>query len=227
MSRRVLGTCAGIAMFGAATELAGAAVVMHDNSEQTFKWTRGLFSGEPVYDGTFLDITKPASEQSGERRPGTIGRWYYPNQSSSYWALSFLWGESGAEIARTTDWVWIDWQDLILKVKPARDYAPGEFVTSSDNWIYQTDYYWHLPFDEKYETGSPGIGEPAYLGVRVKMADNQWHYGWIYFTDYQWPLAWAYETEPNTPIQVPIPAPSAGMLMLVGISRFIQRRSRR
>ncbi|MCC6427198.1 MAG: hypothetical protein IT435_10305 [Phycisphaerales bacterium] len=93
-------------------------------------------------------------------------------------------GESGAEVARTADWVWIYWQEWIFEVKPTRDYAPGEFVAPPDNWLYETTYYWHLPFQSDFDTGASGIGDPAYLGVRFKMSDNQWHYGWIYFTDY-------------------------------------------
>lgn len=77
------------------------------------------------------------------------------------------------------------------------------------------------------EEGTPAVGNPAYLGVRVKMADNQWHYGWIYFTEYAWPTMWAYETEPNVPIQVPVPGPAvcAGLIVCgLGLSSRRHRR---
>ncbi|MCC6426834.1 MAG: hypothetical protein IT435_08430 [Phycisphaerales bacterium] len=220
MDGRVLGTSVGISALAAAIEFAGAAVVVYDNSDQTFFWKLSIrdIDGTP-YPGTFLDITKSASEQTGEQRPGTIGKWYRPNQTSSSPATRSIIGEDGVRTAKTTDWVWIPWKDKTFHVQPTRDYMPGELVESSDNWALESTYFWHLPFSMGFEGGSSGIGDPAYLGVRVRMADNQWHYGWIYFTEYQWPLAWAYETEPNMPIQIPVPAPSAGIyLMIAGLS---------
>jgi hypothetical protein len=211
----------GVALFATA---ARAEVVVFDNSDQTFFWKLGTIDIDgTLYPGTFLDITKSAAEQAGERRPGTIGKWYRPNDSSGSPAFRQLIGEEGVRIAETTDVVRITWNDQFLFVKPTRDYAPGELVSESDSWKLGSTYFWHLPFSTSFEGGTSGIGDPAYVGVRVMM-NNQWHYGWIYFTEYQWPLAWAYEAEPNTPIQIPVPAPAgAAMCLATGMMMSFRR----
>lgn len=222
----IFGVIAGAGLLGFAVQAADAVVVIHDNADQTFFWKLSIrdVDGTP-YPGTFLDITKAASEQTGEQRPGTIGKWFRPNQSSSSPGLRMFIGESGLQTAQTTDSVLIPWKEHWFNVHPTRDYAPGESVAASDKWSVDSIYFWHLPWSMSFEVGSPGIGDPAYLGVRVKMADNQWHYGWIYFTEYQWPLAWAYETEPNVPIQIPVPGPSVGIcFVLSSLSLRFRRR---
>jgi hypothetical protein len=228
MNKCVIGLSASTLL--AMTPAVSAVVVVHENFDQSFQWVRGVdldgdYFGE--LPGTFLDITKPAAEQTpDERRPGTIGKWYLPNISSSYAAKTGLFGESGVEIAKTTDPTLIMWQDQMYSVRMARDYAQGELVGGADNWNADAHYYWHRAFQEDFVTGTPGIGDPAYIGVRVKLADNQWHYGWIYLSEYQWPLAWAFETEPNVPIQIPVPAPAASMLMLVATATTARRSNR-
>ncbi len=191
-------------------------VVTYDNSAGTFFWQLSIrdVDGTP-YPGTFLDITQPPT-QSGEQRPGSLGKWYSPNQASDEPALRYLEGQTGLQTARTTDLVVLDWNNTHGATRPTRNYEPGERVTESDNWNTASIYFVHLPFSYSLEEGTPLIGDPSYLGVRVKMADNQWHYGWIYFTDYAWPTMWAYETEANVPIQIPVPGPGAGVFALVG-----------
>jgi hypothetical protein len=216
----------GVAVFAGA---ARAEVVVFDNTAGTFDWRLGTIDIDGTfYPGTFLDITKSAAEQTGERRAGTIGQWYRPNNASDSAPRRQLIGEDGVRTAKTTDTVRITWNDQFLFVKPTRDYTPGESVASSDNWDLASTYFWHLPFSISLKVGTPGIGDPAYLGVRVKMSDDQWRYGWIYFTDYTTPLMWAYETEPNTPIQIPIPAPSVvGFIVLAGVRGIVMRSRRR
>ncbi len=220
-----LRTATGMVLVAAAGTLAGGSVVVYDNSDGTFFWKLSIrdVDGTP-YPGTFLDITQPAT-QSGEQRPGTMGKWYKPNGASDEPAVRDLIGEAGVETAKTTKEVTIDWNGFhFVGQHPTRDYAPGESVTASDNWNKASRYFYHLPFSYSLEEGTPAIGDPAYLGVRVKMADNQWHYGWIYFTEYQWPSKWAYETDANVPIQVPVPGPSVALFAsVVGLSLSSRR----
>jgi hypothetical protein len=223
MMSRVIGASLGIAL---SLQSASAAVVVYDNSDGTFGWQIGLrdLSGIQRY-GTYLDITQPPT-QSGEKRPGTITKWYRANSSSSEPAYRYVDGEGGVETAETTNIVKIIWNDEILNVYPARDYQAGEAVQSTDRWGDQSTYYWHLPFSSDLTTGTPGISTDAYLGVRVKMADNQWHYGWIRFIDYRTPIAWAYETEPNVPIQIPVPSPGIASISLVLSGIVLRMRNR-
>ncbi len=200
-------------------------VVTYDNSAGTFFWQLSIrdVDGTP-YPGTFLDITQPPT-QSGEQRPGSLGKWYRPNQASDEPALRQLICESGVQVAKTTDYKFISWEDQVFVVKPIRDYTAGETVATSDNWVVGETYFYHLPFSYSLEEGTSAIGDPAYLGVRVKMADNQWHYGWIYFTQYAWPTMWAYETEANVPIQIPVPGPGVGAVaVVVGLGLTCRRR---
>ncbi|MCC6425207.1 MAG: hypothetical protein IT435_00165 [Phycisphaerales bacterium] len=229
MAKRVLGTsvgmaaAVGLAMLAAASQPSWGAVTVYDNSDGTFFWKLSIrdVDGTP-YPGTFLDITQPPT-QSGARRPGTLGKWYYPNQSSDEPAIRNLIGETGVQTARTTDLVTFPWDDIHIQTRPIRDYDPGERVEASANWHVGAPYFFHLPFSYSFEEGTPGIKDPTYVGIRVKLADNQWHYGWIYFTEYQWPMMWAYETEPNVPIQVPIPEPTGASLIVCGLSLSFRR----
>ncbi|MCK6477295.1 MAG: hypothetical protein L6Q35_10735 [Phycisphaerales bacterium] len=204
-------------------------VVVFDNSDNQFFWEIGIKPiGAAEIPGTFLDITQPPS-QSGERRPGTLGKWYRPNESSDSAAVRYLIGELDVQTARTTDLVKIKWSDDFppYHVWATRDYLPGEHVGEDARWDTESPYFFHEPFSSSLDEGASAVGDPAYLGVRVKMADNQWHYGWIYFTEYKWPAMWAYETEPNTPIQVPVPGPSIGMSAMVGVFGLCSRRNRK
>jgi hypothetical protein len=213
MMSRVIGVSLAAAL---SLQSATAAVVVYDNSDGTFGWQIGLrdLSGIQRY-GTYLDITQPPT-QSGEKRAGTITKWYYANSSSSEPALRYLDGEGNAQTAGTTN-----------DANATRDYNAGELVGSSDNWSGGNVYYWHLPFSSDLTTGTPVITENAHLGVRVRLADNQWHYGWIHFIDYRTPIAWAYETEPNVPIQIPVPSPSAATMLLALSTTAIATRSHR
>jgi hypothetical protein len=131
----MFGVIAGAGLLGLTVQAADAVVVIHDNSDQTFFWKLSIrdVDGTP-YPGTFLDITKAASEQTGEQRQGTIGKWYFPNNASDEAARRQLIGESGFQTAKTTDSVVIPWKDQWFNVRPTRDYAPGESVSASDNW---------------------------------------------------------------------------------------------
>lgn len=213
-----MGMAAGIALLSGMCAAAAGSVVVYDNSDGTFGWEIGVHDLDgSLYPGTFLDITQPPT-QSGDQRPGAFGKWYYPNFASDEPAIRRLIGESGAEAAKTTDVVSLYWNDHYVHVRPTRDYAPGETVSVSDNWSTSSTYFYHLPFSSDLSQGTPAIGDHAYLGVRVKMTDAQWHYGWILFIDFKTPVMWAYETEPNVPVQIPVPGPSAaGLVIVVGL----------
>lgn len=223
MMNRFIGAVLGAAL---CLQTASAAVVVYDNSAGTFGWQIGLRDLGGVYRyGTYLDITQPPT-QSGERRPGTITKWYYGNSSSSEPAICYLDCEGDNIVtAETSDLVKIIWREEVFNVYTTREYSVGESVQGLDNWRDQSSYYWHLPFSSDLTTGAPAISANSYLGVSVKMADNQWHYGWIHFVDYKTPIAWAYETAPNVPIQIPVPAPTSGIIAMTLCSIISMKRS--
>ena len=206
----------------AATTL--AAVIVHDNSAREFVWTIGLrFTDHSELPGNFLDITQPPS-QSGERLPGTFSYWIRPSYTSSDPGILFFQGEPGAQTARTSDWVELLWNNMMIGVKPTREYFYGEHVMQPDNWLSVSTYYYLLPHSFSLAGGTPAISVAAYLGVRTQVA-GRWHYGWILFTEYLTPAMWAYETTPDTPIEIPIPAPGSACILLAG-SLLITRRRR-
>jgi hypothetical protein len=186
-----------------------AAVVIHDNRDGTFEWTPTVYLGDsnPIY-GTFLDIRKPPS-QSGEAGAGTIHKWFSYGHTGSSPGIWQMRGENGAEITQTTDWKDLYWNGSWHSSKPLREYQVEEPVSADDQWSTWAKYYYSLPHSFGMEGGLPWIADLAYFGVRIKNANNTYTYGWVLFEDWSKPLMWAYETTPNTPIQIPIPTPGA------------------
>lgn len=138
-------------------------------------------------------------------------------------------GEPDAQVARTSDLTILDWNGghSNFAAYTLREYQPGEAVSTEARWEVNAPYFIHLPNSSDLSQGTPAISEHAYVGVRTKLA-GQWHYGWILFTEYKWPAMWAYETEPNTPIDIPVPAPhaAAGLMFLAAAGVLAPRRSR-
>jgi hypothetical protein len=202
-----------------------AAVVVHDNRDGTFKWwTSVRYDGLEVL-GTFLNITQSASEQTGERLPGSLGQWYRPNQSSSGAARRFFEGETEVEAATESKTLW--WNGKwITPYAATREYFSGEYIAHDAIWNSQSNYFFHLPFSGSLSEGTPAISELAYIGVRTKL-NGQWHYGWILFEDFMTPLMWAYETQPNTPIQIPVPVPSTAAIGVIACSWLGSSRRRK
>lgn len=205
---------------------AQASVVMHDNSSGQFTWQSGISQMEGEWPGTFLDITQPAS-QSGARKNGAFGKWWNPNIALHDPAFRYMTGEPGAEVAQLTDPKLFDWNGGTNNFigYTLREYFTAEHVQSEARWRANAIYFVHLPNSMSLSGGTPCISDLAYVGVRTKIA-GQWHYGWILFADYDTPLAWAYETEANTPIAIPVPTPSAGLVLIAAAGVLVPRRSR-
>ncbi|HLO39472.1 MAG TPA: hypothetical protein VK176_00505 [Phycisphaerales bacterium] len=110
---------------------------------------------------------------------------------------------------------------------PIREYQSSEFVSGDGKWFTWAGYYYSLPFSFGMTGGLPWIDDLTYFGVRIKNADNTYTYGWVLFEDYSKPLMWAYETTPNTPIQIPVPAPASLGVMLgcAGLATCTRHRS--
>lgn len=208
----------------ACTSQVHAAVVIHDNRDGTFQWTPTVYLGDgnPQY-GTFLDI-RQSPNQSGEKKPGTLQQWFSYGFTGSSPGIWLVRGEDGAEITQTDDWEVYHWDERWRWQMPLREYQGGESITADQKWFSYAAYYYSLPFDFGMEGGLPWIADLAYFGVRIKNANNTYNYGWVLFEDWSKPLMWAYETTPNTPIQIPVPAPSAAGLVLLGTAWTCRRR---
>ncbi|GMV26652.1 MAG: hypothetical protein AMXMBFR58_26830 [Phycisphaerae bacterium] len=202
-------------------------VVAYTNAGGQFTWDTGeYYDSLGEFPGNFLDITQPAS-QLGARKNGAFGKWWVANIALHDPAPSYMRGEPGAEVAQITDPKLFDWNGGTNNfiAYSLREYGPGERIRSDARWRENAIYFIHLPNSMSLSEGTPCISDLAYVGVRTRIA-GQWHYGWILIADHDVPLAWAYETEPNTPIDIPIPAPSAGLIFLAAAGVLAPRRSR-
>jgi hypothetical protein len=204
--------------------IADAAVVVHDNRDGTFQWvvSFSLVGGE-IIKGNFLDITKP-SDQDGNEKPTSFAQWFAPNQTSSEPGFHLISGVSSSfsNTSQTVDFVLIEWNGTTALQKPLREYSLGQSIAATDNWQGVGVYFYYLPFSDDFDSGTSAISRLAYFGVRTKI-NNKFHYGWVLLENYTTPIMWAYETVPETPIQIPVPAPSVvvvgGVLGLTMSSR--------
>ncbi|HLO39473.1 MAG TPA: hypothetical protein VK176_00510 [Phycisphaerales bacterium] len=201
-----------------------ASVVIHDNRDGTFQWTPTVYLGDgnPIY-GNFLDI-RQSPEQSGEQKAGTLQQWFSYGFTGSSPGIWLMQGEQGTEIADAESGKDVYWNGSNHWTVPMREYEWGQSVQSHDNWASYAVYYYSLPFSFGMTGGLPWIDDLTYFGVRIKNVDNTYTYGWVLFEDWSKPLMWAYETTPNTPIQIPIPAPNALGLMLAGTTLTLRRK---
>jgi hypothetical protein len=118
---------------------------------------------------------------------------------------------------------------------PPQQFRAGEVVGAGAGWLSRVDHQWSYRFG-----GGNLLGPDPILGFRTG-TNGLYRYGWIelgqrtlpipYNETYQ-PLRWAYETELNTPITVPItvipePASLISLLLclLVAISLAVMRPS--
>ncbi|MCC6426205.1 MAG: hypothetical protein IT435_05235 [Phycisphaerales bacterium] len=204
---------------------AQAAVVIHDNRDGTFKWDRTIYLGDgnPLY-GTYLDIRKPPS-QNGEAASGTLLNWFSFGYTGSSPGLYDIRGEGGPELAWNEEFITYILDGETRSTIPLNEFASGELVDSTYDWRVYGLHYVTLPFSFDMNGGAPLIAPLAYLGVRIKTGPTSYNYGWILYENWTNPLMWAYETTPNTPIQIPIPAPAtlAPMFTLLCLRR--RRRS--
>jgi hypothetical protein len=212
-------------MITLASTAANAAVIVHDNADETFQWKRSvhIFGSEDII-GTFLDITQPPT-QSGTLVSGSFGRWYYPNITGSEPGLSRIISTGSSETARTTGSIKLYWNNQDIFVTPTREYTPSELVISDANWRSASTYFYHNPFSDDFVNGAPAISSLAYVGVRIIESEG-YRYGWILLEDYTKPVMWAYETQIGVPIQIPVPGPGVASGVLFALMSAVAPRRR-
>ncbi len=208
------------------TSAAHAAVVIHDNRDGAFQWTRTLYFGDgnPQY-GTYLDI-RQSPQQSGEHTPGSFLNWFSFGFTGSSPGIFSIESRDGGEIAFNEEPKHYTWNGGPITTTPVNEFLPGEQVDQEFRWEAWGMHFFALPFSVSMDGGTPLIEPLAFLGVRIKNGPNSYNYGWILYENWTNPLMWGYETTPNTPIQIPVPAPGAAMVM-VGVPVVAARRGRR
>jgi len=182
----------------AAAALAGgthayAEVVRFENSGE-FEWRPQECDGH-----VWLDITKPADQQTGQRGPTSFSQWYYygvcndPEKAGNYMYA----GGSGIDGAR---WVQADGYGGTLD-----GLKGGTLIGPDSAWGDRSTFSMYRS-QCCYENDWGPLGAIAYAGVQFRL-NGQVHYGYIHaeMTDPRAAqlkaLAWGYESEPNTPIE--------------------------
>lgn len=229
MTGHVTTRALGAAALAVAALPACAALVVHDNSAQTFTWTRGTIPivGQTFW-GAILDPTLPAAAQTGA--PVDHGfAWlaYDPVTSTQFVAEDIVAYDDGqnpvdGRVARSPDYIWVGPYD----VYPAKVFPLGQQVGAAEDWREGAPMGW----SEGFAVGQAWfLGEDAHVGIRFTLPTGT-HYGWIRLKlvpgispngHYQ-PIAWAYETTPGAPALVPAPA----AWLALGIAGMARRRRR-
>lgn len=170
-----------------------ADVIRFDNHGE-FEWR------PPQCDGhLWLDVTKPAVEQSGQQGPTSFSQWYYygvcndPEKAGNYMYA----GTSGRYSAL---WVQADGYGGTLD-----GLAGGTLIGPDSAWGDRSTFSMYKS-NCCYENDWGPLGTVAYAGIQFRL-NNQVHYGWIKarMTDPRAAqleaLAWGYEDQPNTPVE--------------------------
>jgi hypothetical protein len=184
---------------------AGAEVIIFDNTDQRFLWHSLVGGYGPKYTA-YLGLMLPPA-QPPDDKPDSV--YYCPPDNhgpSDSPMTSGIRCRLSAQVAREEGyWVPSDWD---LWVAPITVFEPGDVVGPNQIWGGDaTTSYWTADTD-----GESFLGSDSYIGVRVEVA-GQYYYGWIQLQK-SWgvqslnpytPTRWAYETDPDTPIEVTAP----------------------
>ena len=168
---------------------------------------------------TWLDITRPSTDQGGLVGPSSVGQ-IMGGMSSAYVyngtaGGAFVFAAAGP-----------------FHATKALD--AGESIDSSltdlDNTFSDTSLHvirFLSKFPPYFFTASSFAPFPSYMGARFNDVDG-YHYGWIGVVLHGLDLdafAWGYETEPGVPISAGIPAP--GTLAALAFGAVVTRRGRK
>ena len=188
---------------------ASATPVRFDNPDagqpNHFAWMQG----DAFTTTTWLDITKPASDQGGLSGPSSVAQFEFIGQFGDA-NLTAL----GAEVGQ-----------LFLFTL-----AVGLGAEISDSTLNFSPIAIHTIFEDQTVLSLIPEGGDRYLGVAFDDKDGLAHYGWI-GVNREGPdlhtFAWGYETEALTPINAGIPTPgSLALLAIAGALCGLRRRRR-
>lgn len=201
--------CAGIAAFVLSAAL-HAEVIVHDNSDGTFEWDFRYYNsgGGEWVEGNALDITQPPT-QSGEYSPnGLYYFWYEAFTSCDLVTRSIGRLDDGVVRVASSGVEEVVQSCGQYFVTPIAEFESEEAVGPDATYVESEPasvFSWNA-------SAIPFLGDHAYIGVRLEI-DGAFHYGWI---EVEWqptpaysarylPQSWAWETESDTPITIPVP----------------------
>ncbi|MHC4106576.1 MAG: hypothetical protein ACYS0D_05465 [Planctomycetota bacterium] len=194
------------------TANASASWVRFDNPEfgqqDHFDWTWSD-ALDPL---SWLDITKPSSDQGGMAGPTSVGQ-LYPDGQPGVMSNETM---GGAQVGR------------LFQLTQAIAYLDEV----SDSTLSFFDFSVHAVATDLWIASLIPEGAESYIGVAFLDDDQATHYGWIGVVRTALELetfAWGYETEPNTPIPAGAAAPAPGALALLVVAALTapMRRNRR
>ncbi len=170
-----------------------------------FDWT----SGDAFTATTWLDITRPASDQGGLGGPSSVAQLGFDGQ---FVDANFTFSEAlvGQFFLFTAP---VGFGDEISD-------ATLNFSPFAIHTISGSQFILSLISDEAV----------SYIGVAFDDMDGLAHYGWIEVIrsgSHLQSFAWGYETEPLTPIAAGIPTPGSLVLLTVAAAISGPRRRRR
>jgi uncharacterized protein (TIGR03382 family) len=215
-------------LIAAITLPALAEPVVFDNSAGEFDWgyyqLGNIFSGDPT-----LDITRAPDDQSNPGTKTWIQRRNNPGWTSAdphdstveAWTGSAIAYRESVVLDHYGDWGWPSKHTHHL----AKVFQPGDVIGPDamyEDSITVNASVKNLSGDYVfYDFWNNAEG---YLGIRLTIAGKT-HYGWMQVDKYCYKaISWAYETSPNTPIAVPIPAGGTLPAIVLGVGCVMRRR---
>lgn len=224
--------CAAVAIMAAGVAVKADPVIFH-NPTNEFEWNT-IYGGQDPWNGDgYLDITRPANDQpaNGSSNRTVSNRHKDFLTSGDYWH-SYVSGGSlitfaAGEAVTMTHYNQGSASNLTFRkpklfqagdvIGPGLDFNSAGFskvgaVRDKQNKFVEFNFW-------------EGLADEGYLALTLEL-NGQTHYGWIQVTKYTGKaLSWAYESTPNTPLAIPVPA--AGTLPVVGIAGLVATRRRR
>jgi len=215
--RRSLAVGLGFGAAAACSLVAAADVVQFNNHDGVFPWGLYITFGGATVGHPYLNVTMDATQPGTTPLPHSFVHQARPFITSGDWSEDRLAGSPiGANlsiIAGTPVHVdhWFDNTYMDLVLTPPRLMQRGEVVGSASNYVsyaviggtVRTRDQRRVPFDL--------VGRPDYfVGISFSLS-GQTHFGWVRLRNDSngfIPYEWAYETTPNTPIQIPILCPA-------------------
>jgi hypothetical protein len=213
---------AAAAAIAAGTQAYGE-VVIFINPDEGEAGHFGWSMGDALDATTWLDITRPSTDQGGLVGPSSVGQiFHFFEIPYGYYSYEWNYTYGGASVATGPDGFTraFDGGEII-------DGAIGTFESLSNHAYVLWTYLYGYPF------GYFDEGGPQYMAVRFSDA-NGYHYGWIGVVGRDLvgdglltfdAFAWGYETEPGVGINAGIPAP--GTLAALAFGAVVTRRGRK
>ncbi len=204
------------------SSVATAQVVVFDNSDGQFIWEEiidGKDFGGPFFGSFYLDITQGPEQVDDPPAFGTAPSHalrldHSTDLGEPYFGQYRIVGLSDSRVAVGPTKLIDDPEGEPHPFVFVEEFMPGDTVDAAADFGNLSGairvYNWQTSPSINMNVPSDG----GFAGVRI-ILNGHVHYGWIEFTDAgglgpNQPIRWAYETEPDKPIMIPIPGDLTG-----------------